>query len=146
MTDKTSALKDLHTTLIDSHDGYKASIEMAENSMHKQLFHDLMERRSRNADQVRSFLSAQGEQLDDDGSILAAAHRQFTGLRDALSSGDAAVLSEIVRGEKQLLSSYDKALEAVGASDPEFSWLSDQYTDLKMLVDDLKGREARAAA
>ena len=146
MTDKIEALKDLHTRLIDSRDGYEQSAELADNSAHKQLFSSQIERRSRNADEVRSFLTKNGETIDDDGSILAAAHRTWLSLKDTVTTGDDKILAEIIRGEETLLEAYDKAIEVSGAGDPELKWLTDQYTDLKMLVDDLKGRATRAAA
>ena len=146
MADKTEALKDLYTRLIDSHDGYEQASKLADQSAHKQLFSSQIERRARNAQEVKQFLAKAGTQIDDDGSLLAAAHRTWLSLKDTVTSGDDKILAEVIRGEEELLSTYDKAIAAAGAGDPELNWLSDQYTDLKMLVEDLKGRESRAAA
>ena len=145
MTDKIDALQTLYTRLIDSRDGYEQAIEHADKGAHAQLFQQMLQRRTTNAAQVREYITRAGGQVDDDGSILAAAHRQWLNLKDAFTSGDDAVLDEVIRGEESLLDAYDQAIAAAGAGDPEFSWLSEQYTDLKMTVDNLKAREARAA-
>ena len=145
MTDKIDALKTLYTRLVDSRDGYEQAKEHADKGAHAQLFADMLQRRRTNAAQVRDYIAKAGGTVDDDGSLLAAAHRQWLNLKDTFTSGDDAVLAEVVRGEESLLAAYDEAIAATGAGDPELSWLSQQYTDLKMTVDNLKAREARAA-
>lgn len=145
MKDKIEALTDLHTRLVDSRDGYEQAMELADASTHRQLFSDMLERRRKNATEVRGFIERSGETLDDDGSVLAAAHRQWLSLRDTFGSGDEAVLAEVVRGEESLLEAYDKAIEVCGAGDAEFNWLSEQYTQLRMTVDRMKGKEKAAA-
>ena len=145
MTDKIDALQTLYTRLIDSRDGYQQAKEHADKGAHAELFSSMLQRRTTNAAQVREYITKAGGTVDDDGSILAAAHRQWLNLKDTFTSGDDAVLNEVIRGEESLLEAYDEAIAATGANDPELSWLSDQYTDLKMQVDNLKAREARAA-
>lgn len=145
MTDKIDALQKLYMRLIDSRDGYEQAKEHADKGAHAQLFASMLERRTNNAAQVRDYITRAGGTVDDDGSILAAAHRQWLNLKDSFTSGDDSVLNEVIRGEETLLEAYDEAIAATGAGDPELNWLSDQYTDLKMTVDNLKAREARAA-
>lgn len=145
MTDKLDALKALHTRLIDSRDGYEKAKEDAAGSAHSQLFDDMIARRSRDHEKVHQFLVAKGADPDESGSFLAAAHRTLVDLRSAISSGDAAVLAEVVRGEESLASSYDDAISAVGGSDPEYSWLVEQYTELKTKLEQIR-REQQTAA
>ena len=138
MTDKIDALKKLHTRIIDSKDGYEKAREDADKSSHAQLFADMIDRRSRNHQQVHQFLVAKGVEPDESGSFLAAAHRTLVDLRSAFSKGDAGVLAEVIRGEESLLEAYDEAIEACGGSDPEFSFLSEQYTELKAKLDQIR--------
>ncbi|MDA8870479.1 PA2169 family four-helix-bundle protein [Rhizobiaceae bacterium] len=135
---KHDALKHLYTRLVDSRDGYERSRKEAETGAHRELFAQQIERRSRNAAEVRGFLAADGVEMDDDGSLLAAAHRSWLSLRDVFSSGDDAVMAEVIRGEEELLSAYDDAIAAAGAGDQELDWLSAQYADLKSVVQGLK--------
>ena len=145
MADK-AALKTLYTRLVDSRDGYEQAIERLDSESHKTLFRELHERRTRNAAQVRTYLAQQGEQMDDDGSILAAAHRTFLSLKDSVTgAGDEAVLKEVIRGEETLLSAYDEAIGDATGADPEYSFVVQQYNELKAKLDELRGREQMAA-
>jgi uncharacterized protein (TIGR02284 family) len=87
-----SVLNSLIETTIDSVDGYRRSAE--------QLV-------SRLRDQVRSL----GGTPEDDGSVLAAAHRAFLTLRDKVTGGDdKAVISEVDHGESYLNGKWEAAL------------------------------------
>ena len=145
MTDKIDALKTLHTRILDSRDGYEKAKEDASKSSLKQLFDDMHDKRSRDHAQVHQFLTAKGEEPDESGSYLAAAHRTLVDLRSYFSKGDEAVLAEVIRGEESLMEAYDEALTAVGGNDPEYSWLSDQYMELKTKLDQIRGQHKAAA-
>ena len=141
-----SALKNLYTRLIDSKDGYEQAIERSDNAAHKSLFQELHDRRTRNAGEVRSYLTQKGVEVDEDGSLLASAHRTFLSLKDSLTgAGDEAILEEVIRGEETLLDAYDKAIAEAGAGDPEFQFISQQHSELKAKIQELKGRERIAA-
>ena len=145
MTD-TSDLKTLYTRLVDSKDGYEQAIERATSESHKSLFRDLHERRTRNAAQIRTYLAQKGEEMDEDGSLLAAAHRSFLSLKDAVTgAGDEAVLEEVIRGEETLLKAYDEAISSATGSDPEYAFITQQHSELKAKIEELRGRERIAA-
>ncbi len=146
MTDRISALKNLLTRLVDSRDGYADALEHIESPRIRTVLSDLHARRERNASELRSYLSRAGESVDEDGSLLAAAHRTFTDLKDSLTgTDDEAVLEEIIRGEETLHDAYDKAIEAESGHDPEYAFLVEQHASLKDAIADLKARESRAA-
>ena len=71
-----------------------------------------------------------GEEVEEDGSILASAHRVFTSLRSALGDGNDAVAAEIARGENHLIEAYDEALEDAAEVDPAFPLLAQQRADV----------------
>ena len=145
MADK-GALKTLHTRLIDSKDGYEQAAERVENSAHRSLFTDMIERRTRNAAQIRTYLAQNGIEMDDDGSILAAAHRTFLKMKDTVTgAGDEAILEEIIRGEETLLEAYDSAIAEASGHDAEYNFLTQQYSELKSKIEELRGRERLAA-
>ena len=145
MTDRIDALKHLHTRLHDSIDGYEAAMERTESPYLKGVMQDMVQQRRTDMSKIHTTLSAQGVEVSHDGSVLAGAHRAFLSLKDSVTgAGDEAVLNEIVRGEETLLDAYDKTLESVGAADPEYSWLRDQYTALQSKVQEFRTR-AQAA-
>ena len=145
MSDRDSALKTLYTRLIDSRDGYKEAHVRAESAYIKGVLSDMVERRTRDAAELRSHLTRLGHELDDDGSILAAAHRSFLAMKDMVTgSGDEAILEEIVRGEKHLDEAYHDAIEASGPTHAEYSVLKDQHAALVAKLNEFKAR-AKAA-
>jgi uncharacterized protein (TIGR02284 family) len=146
MTDRIDAMKNLLTRLIDSREGYRESLEHVRSPAIKSIFEEFMARRDRNASEVRAYLTKMGHSADDDGSILAAAHRTFTSLKDSVTgSSDKQTLNEVVRGEKTLLDAYEKALESAGGADPEFAFLSEQHSSLKAAIAQLETRSDLAA-
>ena len=115
MADRENALSKLYTRLIDSRDGYRESAERADSPYVKGVLADMAEKRTRDAAELRSHLARMGHDLGEDGSILAAAHRTFLGLKDAVTGqGDDAIMAEIVRGEESLHDAYHAALTAQG--------------------------------
>jgi uncharacterized protein (TIGR02284 family) len=146
MTDRIDAMKTLLTRLIDSREGYRDSIDHVESPQIKTLFQEFMSRRDRNASEVRAYLTREGHSVDDDGSLLASAHRSWVGLKDAVTgSDDAGTLAEVVRGEKSLLDAYDEALAEAGGADPEYAFLKEQHASLKQAIQQLETRQDLAA-
>lgn len=145
MTDRTSAMKNLHTRLHDSIEGYKAAMERTDSPYLKEVMSDMVTRRTSAMQELHTYMTAQGIEASHDTSTLADVHRSFLKLKDSVTgAGDEAVLNEIVRGEETLLDAYDKAIGETGASDPEFRFLVDQREQLKIKVDEFRAR-ARAA-
>ena len=145
MTDRIDALKTLLTRLIDSREGYREAMGHVDSPQMKDVLTQFMDRRERNASEVRSYLVKAGHDVDDDGSLLASAHRSFMDLKDKLTSGDSATLAEVVRGEKTLLDAYEKALAAAGAADPEYAFLAEQHASLESAIAQLETRKDLAA-
>jgi uncharacterized protein (TIGR02284 family) len=145
MADRESALKHLHTRLHDSVDGYQAALERTDSPYIKGVIDDMLVRRRAAVAEVHKYLTGMGVEVDHDGSMLADAHRGFLKLKDSVTgAGDEAVMQEIVRGEESLAGAYEKAIEAAGASDPEYMWLNEQYTGLKAKVEEFKTRASAA--
>ena len=146
MADRIDALKTLLTRLVDSREGYRDALDHVESTHVKGILSQFMERRDRNASEVRAYLVKEGHSVDEDGSLLASAHRTFMDVKDSLTgSDDSATLAEIVRGEKTLLSAYDDALTAAGGADPEYAFLTEQHASLKSAIAQLETRKDLAA-
>ena len=146
MPDRIDALKTLLTRLIDSREGYRDAIDHVESAHIKGILNEFLQRRDRNASEIRQYLTREGHSVDDDGSMLAAAHRTFMDLKDMVTgSDDAATLAEVVRGEKTLLNAYDDAITAAGGTDPEYQFLVEQHASLKSAIQQLETRQDLAA-
>lgn len=110
-------LNSLIATTLDSCEGYRRAAEESENQTHRSLFLDFAGERERVVRDLQAQVQALGGEPEDDGTILAAAHRAFLSLRDAISSrDDAAVVAEVERGEDHIKAKYEAALD--GRLDP----------------------------
>ncbi len=143
MKTETDALEALHTTLIDSRDGYEKSAELIDSPRLKTLFNDLKIRRAEQANEVREFLSRAGTDLDDDGTILAAAHRQFLSLRDFVSNDDEDIVEEVIRGERQLLKAFDAAIQPMNGESEAYQFAVQQHAMLTQRLNELEAEERR---
>ena len=92
----------------------------------------------------RTLFRRLGGEPKDDGTVLAAAHRAFLNLKDAVTKGDEAVVSEVEAGEDHIKAKYEKALQDADV-DPqtraviEKAWTSvksghDQMRDIKHML------------
>ena len=116
MSQSYAKLKKLYTRLLDSRDGYEQAFERANETWLKPMLADLKKERAEFAAAIRADLKKVGENVEEEGSILAGLHRSFLGLRDAVTgSDDEAVKAEIVRGEQVLREAYEEALEEAEA-------------------------------
>ena len=139
MGDKTSELKSVLTRVVDSADGYESAAEDATNSRFAMMFREKAQERRGFATEIRNHLSGLGEQVDEDGSLLAAGHRVFKDIRDAVTgSDDQAVLKEVDRGESTLLKTYDSALEDIPAGDQAYQLLSKQRESVTQTLSQIK--------
>ncbi|WP_296417758.1 ferritin-like domain-containing protein [Pseudooctadecabacter sp.] len=145
MKTETEALADLYTTLIDSREGYEEAAEAVDSPHLQSLFEDLSARRAQDAREVRDFLKGADVDLDDDGSILGSAHRQFLELKDSLSGDDEAIIAEVIRGEQHLLDTYDEAIQPMTGESAAYRFAKAHYMSLADRLDDLKGEKRKAA-
>lgn len=104
-----SLLKDVAKRCRDSEEGYRTAAEDARDADLKQQFQQLSRERAGMADELDGLIRTYGgEPPAAGGSLLGAAHRSFTNMRAALSSGDRhSVLTEVARGESAAEETYD---------------------------------------
>ena len=106
-----SVLNSLIETTIDSVDGYRRSADEASDSRFSSHFRQWAGERETVVARLRERVRELGGTPEDDGSLLAAAHRQFLGLRDALTGrDDKSVIAEVDRGESYLNGKWETAL------------------------------------
>ncbi|MBO9707776.1 MAG: PA2169 family four-helix-bundle protein [Caulobacter sp.] len=142
--DHIKLVNSLVETTIDSADGYAEAAKDAEGARFKDLFQKRAQERRTVASELQTEVRRLGGEPKDDGTILAAAHRAFVNLKDSLTKGDEAVVSEVEAGEDYIKSKYEKALKDTDV-DPqtraviERAWASvksghDQMRDIKHMM------------
>ncbi|MCQ8186425.1 ferritin-like domain-containing protein [Parvularcula maris] len=142
MSKTTSELKSVLTRVVDSADGYESAAESADNGSFAVMFRERAQERRNFATEIRSHLQASGENIEEDGSLLAAAHRAFTDIRDAVTGGrdDGAILNEVARGESTLLNEYEDALKDLPQTDPAYDLLARQRQSVAQAVSSVKAQ------
>ncbi len=111
--ENTATLNTLIATLIDSVEGYEKSASEVENPRYAQLFAARAQERDQAVTGLREAVQALGGEPEDDGSLMGSIHRAFQSLREAVSSrDDAAIISEIERGEDYLKDKFETALDS----------------------------------
>ena len=135
-------LNGLIATTIDSIDGYDEAAKAVDSGRFAELFRARANERRQVAGQLRREVARLGGNPEDDGTLLAAAHRGFLDLKAAVTTrDDNAVVAEVERGEDHIKSKFEEALkddklspETRGVIESAFQSVKsghDQMSDLK---------------
>lgn len=135
-------LNGLIATTIDSVDGYQEAAKDSENSRFTPMFTSRAHERRQVASDLQAEVTRLGGNPEDDGTILAGAHRAFVNLKSAVTGkDDKAIVNEVERGEDHIKAKFEDAMKddelspetksAIGAA-----WVSvkaghDEMRDLK---------------
>ncbi len=134
MTDHdTRTLNSLIATTLDSVDGYREAAEKADHATLAETFRARANEREEVVRTMQTKVRAAGGNPEDDGTILAGAHRVFLSLRDAVTGerDDDAVVAEVERGEDHIKSKYEDALKDDDLSADTKTCIADCYTSVK---------------
>jgi uncharacterized protein (TIGR02284 family) len=127
-----SVLNSLIETTIDSVDGYRRSAQEATNSRFSAAFLERANERDQIVSKLRDEVRRLGGNPEDDGSVLAAAHRAFLSLRDKVTgSDDAAVIAEVDHGESYLNGKWETALRDDQLSQETRSLIQQSYDSVR---------------
>lgn len=111
--DNEATLNSLIATTLDSVDGYRKAAENATSDHYRSMFTEFAGERERCVRDLQAEVRTLGGNPEDDGTVLAAAHRAFLSLRDAVTgSDDAAIIKEVERGEDHIKAKYESALDS----------------------------------
>lgn len=105
-----SVLNGLIETTIDSADGYREAGQDAKSPQMADLFRRWSSERQEVVVALRQTVRQLGGEPEDDGTVLAAAHRVFVDLRSSMSKTDKAVIEEVERGEDHIKHEFENAL------------------------------------
>lgn len=114
MSDKNvGTLNSLIATTLDSVDGYRKAADEANAEQFKDVFLSRANERQAIVTSFQAKVRELGGNPEDDGTVLASAHRAFLGLRDALTGDrdDRAVVAEVERGEDHIKAKFESALK-----------------------------------
>src|SRR5690606_24416314 len=92
-------LNGLIETTLDSIDGYREAAKETQNPTFRAMFEQRSFERQRVATELQGTVRQLGGEPEDDGSMLAKAHRAFLDIKHALSKDDQAVVNSVENGE-----------------------------------------------
>lgn len=146
MSDRIDALKTLHTSLIDSRNGYDEAVKQSDGEGLEPLFRSMIDMRSAASSELATQLTSLGEKPDADGSFMSTVHRTVIDIRSYVTGLDESVLPSLISGEERILGYYDDALSKTAAGNPEHAVMVDQRAKLIAKIDEMKRMNSRAAA
>ena len=141
MTDTSHDVRTLNgliATTIDSVDGYRESAKDATSPQLKETFLARADERQQVADNLRQKVSALGGNPEDDGTLLAGAHRAFVDLKAAVAGNDdKAVVAEVERGEDHIKAKFEDALKDDELSPDARSAIESAFSSVKAGHDEM---------
>ncbi|HEY8681565.1 MAG TPA: PA2169 family four-helix-bundle protein [Rhodanobacter sp.] len=131
-------LNGLIETTIDSADGYAEAAQDAESTRFSATFQSRATERRHVANVLQQQVRTLGGKPDDEGSVLASAHRVFVNLRKSISAGDTAVVDEVERGEDHIKAKFESALKDQDVSSGIRALITDAYASVKAGHDQMR--------
>lgn len=121
MSNDAKVTKMLMETLEDGREGYLLAAERLAGSDRPEIavkMREFSEQRSAFYADLERMAAAYGDDLDEDGSTMAAAHRGWMKVQDAITGTDTvAVIDTALGGENHAVSVYEEAIESDISSD-----------------------------
>jgi uncharacterized protein (TIGR02284 family) len=102
-------LNSLIETVIDSADGYTQASKEATGSRFTSIFQRRGAERQELTTRLQSKVRELGGTPEDDGTILAGAHRMFLNLRNSMSSDDTTIVDQVEAGEDHIKHKFEDA-------------------------------------
>jgi uncharacterized protein (TIGR02284 family) len=125
-------LNSLIETTLDSADGYAEAAKEAKSQRLIALFRDRSTERRQVASILQQRVRMLGGEPEDDGTVLASAHRMFVNLRTSVTSNDnKAVVDEVERGEDHIKSKFEDAMKDADVSPDTMAVITDVYTSVR---------------
>jgi len=141
-------LNGLIATTLDSAEGYGAAAKDAENPRFKSLFDARAAQRHQLTAALQDEVRDLGGEPKDSGTILAAGHRMFLNLKNAVTGSDEGMINEVESGEDYIKDKYEAALQEGSLTAPVKAIVSKAYEGVKAdhdVIRDLKHEfQARA--
>lgn len=104
-------LNNLIETTLDSVDGYREAAKETDNETYRAMFEQRSFERQRVATDLQGTVRQLGGTPEDDGTMLAKAHRAFLDIKHSLTKDEQAVVNSVENGEDHIKSKFEKAVE-----------------------------------
>ncbi len=132
-------LNGLIETTLDSADGYNAAAGDAKSEQLVSLFRARATERRQAASKLQQSVRSLGGEPEDEGTVLASAHRMFVNLRASVTSNDnTAVVDEVERGEDHIKAKFESAMKDTDVSPTIMSLITDVYTSVRAGHDQMR--------
>ena len=136
----TTTLNTLIATLLDSVDGYTKSAQDVKDRDLADRFNARARERQSAVAGLQAAVARLGGNPEDDGTLLAGAHRAFLSLKEVVTgSDDHAIINEIERGEDYLKGKFEAALKNVDLAPEARSAVDQAWTSVKAGHDEMSG-------
>ncbi len=131
-------LNSLIEVTLDSADGYGEASKGARNARFTELFARRAAERQRLVRRLQQEVRSRGGTPEEDGTILAAAHRMFLNLKTMMGDADKAIVEEVERGEDHIKAAFEKVLADQELSPPTRTLVSESYGAVKADHDQMR--------
>lgn len=131
-------LNGLIETTIDSVDGYREAAKETDNTAYRTLFERRSFERQQVASDLQGVVRTLGGEPEDDGSILAKAHRAFLDIKHALVRDEQAVVNSVENGEDHIKAKFERALEDSNVSATTRETIRRAYDSVKSGHDQMR--------
>lgn len=127
-------LDTLIATTLDSVEGYRESSKQIDDPQLTDFFNQRATERAEIVGNLQSLQKTLGGEIRDEGSILGSAHRQFVGVKDAVTGGNAsreAIINEIETGESYLVEKFETVLNDDDMTGEPRTMVQNAYSQIK---------------
>jgi uncharacterized protein (TIGR02284 family) len=132
-------LNSLIETTLDSADGYAEAAKDAKSQSLVSLFNTRSAERRKVASTLQGCVRSLGGEPEDEGTVLASAHRMFVNLRTSVTSKDnTAVVDEVERGEDHIKAKFEDAMKDAELSPQTMSVIAEAYTSVSSGHDQMR--------
>ncbi len=142
MTDTSHDIRTLNgliATTIDSVDGYTEAAKDSDNPHFAMKFTARAEERRRAAGTMQAEVTRLGGNPEDDGTILAGAHRVFLDLKAAVTGhDDKAIVNEVERGEDHIKAKFEDAMKDANLAPATKSVIGAVWASVKSGHDEMR--------
>ena len=140
-------LNGLIETTLDSADGYREAAKETDNAGFRALFEQRSFERQKVASELQGTVRQLGGDPEDDGTVLAKAHRAFLDVKHAILKDEQAVVNSVENGEDFIKGKFETALEdsKVSATTREtirraYATVKDGHDQMRDLKHSLEGQ------
>ena len=127
-----AVLNGLIKTTLDSMKGYEDAAKDAQSTNFATMFADFARDRAQVATQLQAQVRTLGGDPETDSSVLAAAHRTFMDLKQAITGqDDKAIITEVERGEDHIKAKYEAAMKDGDLTPATLAAITEGYASVR---------------